>query len=78
MGQPDDATRVVMADPGGKEFCALAARPPGGGLTGGPVVSPLPGRAAISRSRPIAPGLPTYYGGVLAPGGWASKLPGPR
>jgi hypothetical protein len=28
MGQPDDATRVVMADPEGKEFCVLVARSP--------------------------------------------------
>ena len=43
------------------EVCLRA--PAAGGLTGGPVASPRPGRGAMSRSRPIAPGLPTYYGG---------------
>jgi hypothetical protein len=35
----------------------------------GPVASPLPGREAMSRSRPIAPGLRTDYGGGSGTGG---------
>jgi len=27
IGQPDDVTWIVMADPEGNEFCVLAARP---------------------------------------------------